>query len=94
MTEIQGKSILVRISANVRVSTGSSYRESTVIEKRLCVSSCSKAFSRIIFSVIFRASNRHLVAVKEIKLKSNFNSNLALTLGYLNPTLNNSAQEV
>ena len=58
---------------------------------------CSKAFSRIIFSVIFRAFNHQLVDKKiktEILLKlSNLNSNLALTLGYLNPALNNSAQE-
>ena len=58
---------------------------------------CAKAFSRIIFSVIFRASNHQLVD-KRIKTEMffklpNLNSNLALTLGYLNPTLNNSAQE-
>ena len=57
---------------------------------------CSKAFSRIIFSLIFRASNHQLVD-KRIKTEilfnlSNLNSNLALTLGYLNPALNNSAQ--
>ena len=56
---------------------------------------CSKAFSQIILSVIFRASNHQLVDKKELKLKwfklSNLNSNLALTLGYLNPALNNSA---
>ena len=56
---------------------------------------CSKAFSQIILSVIFRASNHQLVDKKELKLiwfkLSNLNSNLALTLGYLNPALNNSA---
>ena len=58
---------------------------------------CLKAFSRIIFSVIFRAFNHQLVD-KKIKTEilfiklSNLNSNLALTLGYLNPALNNSAQ--
>ena len=56
---------------------------------------CSKAFSRIIFSEIFRTSNHQLVS-KRIKSKmlfklSNLNSYLALTLGYLNPALNNSA---
>ena len=56
---------------------------------------CSKAFSPIVFSVIFRASNYQLVD-KRMKAEmffklSNLNSNLALTLGYLNPALNNSA---
>ena len=56
---------------------------------------CSKAFSRIIFCVILRASN-HQPVDKRIKTEmlfklSNLNSNLALTLGYLNPALNNSA---
>ena len=54
---------------------------------------CSKAFSWIIFSVIFRASNHQLVDKKNQNWKaffSNLNSNLALTLGYLNPALNNS----
>ena len=59
---------------------------------------CSKAFSQIIFSVIFRASNHQLVD-KNIKTEmlfklSNLNSNLALTLGYLNPALNNSALDI
>ena len=49
---------------------------------------CSKAFSQIIFSVIFRASNHQLKTLFKL---SNLNSNLALTLGYLNPALNNSA---
>ena len=31
MTEIKGKSILVRVSVEVRVTEGSSYRESTVL---------------------------------------------------------------
>ena len=56
---------------------------------------CSKAFSRIIFFVIFRASHHQLV---DNKIKpnmlfkfSNPNSKVALTLGYLNPALYNSA---
>ena len=58
---------------------------------------CSKAFSWIIFSAIIRASNHQLVDKKKKKTEmffklSNLNSNLALTLGYLNPALNNSAQ--
>ena len=56
---------------------------------------CSKAFSRIIFCAIFRASNHQLVDKKtktEMSFKLSYlNSNLALTLGYLNPALNNSA---
>ena len=56
---------------------------------------CSKAFSRIIFCAIFRASNHQLVDKKtktEMPFKLSYlNSNLALTLGYLNPALNNSA---
>ena len=52
----------------------------------------------MIFSVIFRAFNHQLVDKKikiEILLKlSNLNSNLALTLGYLNPALNNSGQVI
>ena len=56
---------------------------------------CSKAFSRIIFSFILRASY-HQPVDKRIKTEmlfklSNLNSNLALTLGYLNPALNNLA---
>ena len=55
----------------------------------------SKAFSQIISSVIFRASNHQLVDKRiktEILFKpSNLNSNLTLTLGYLNLALNNSA---
>ena len=47
---------------------------------------CSKAFSRISFSVIFKASNHQLVD-KRIKIEmlfklSNLNSNLALTLSF------------
>ena len=57
---------------------------------------CSTAFSLIIFCAIFRASNHHLVDKKnktEMLFKlSNLNSNNALSLGYLNPALNNSAQ--
>ena len=56
---------------------------------------CSKAFSRIIFCAIFRASNHQLVDKKtktEMPFKLSYlNSNLALTLGYLNPAFNNSA---
>ena len=57
---------------------------------------CSKAFSQIILYVIFRASNHQLVDKKNIKTEMLFrlsylNSNLALTLGYLNLALNNSA---
>ena len=56
---------------------------------------CSKAFSRIISSVIFRAFN-HKLEDKRIKTERlfklwNLNSNLTLTLDYLNPALNNSA---
>jgi len=55
------------------------------------------AFSRIIFSVLFRASNHQIVG-KENKTEFAFklsyhNSNFALTLGYLNPALNKPAQE-
>ena len=53
------------------------------------------------FSLLFlRASNHQLVVTTErIKLSflfkfSNLNSNFALTLGYLNPDLNNLAQHV
>ena len=57
---------------------------------------CSTAFSLIFFCAIFRASNHQLVDKKnktEMLFKlSNLNSNHALTLGYLNPALNNSAQ--
>ena len=54
-----------------------------------------KEFSRIIFSDIFRPSN-HQIADKKNKTEmlfklSNLNSNLALTLGHLNPALSNSA---
>ena len=56
---------------------------------------CLKAFSRIIFSLLFRASNHQLVDKKN-KLNlllrlSYLNSNFALTLCYLNPALNNPA---
>ena len=34
MTEIQGKSILVRVSARFELARGSSYRESTVLDIR------------------------------------------------------------
>ena len=59
---------------------------------------CSKAFSRIIFSILFIASNHQFVGKKNktdflFKL-SYLNSNFALTLGYLNPALNNPAQIV
>ena len=52
----------------------------------------SKAFSRIIFSVTFKV-NLYTKGIKtEMLFKlSNLNSNLALTLGYLNPALNNLA---
>ena len=58
---------------------------------------CSKAFSRIIFSILFRASNHQIVGKKNktdflFKL-SYLSSNFALTLSYLNPALNNTAQE-
>ena len=58
----------------------------------------SKAFSRIIFSILFRVANRQIVEwTRRIKLNLLFklsllNSNFALTLGYLNPALNNPAQ--
>ena len=55
----------------------------------------SKAFSRKIFSILFRVFN-HQIVEKRIKLNllfklSYLNSNFALTLGYVNPALNNSA---
>ena len=57
----------------------------------------SKAFSWIIFSILFRASNNQNCSKKEFtemlfKL-SCLNSNLALSRGYLNPALNNPAQD-
>ena len=57
---------------------------------------CSKAFSRIIFSILFRASNHQIVGKKYktellFKLSCLNSSSRALTLGYLNPALNNSA---
>ena len=57
----------------------------------------SKALSRIIFFIVFRVSNHQIVG-KEIKLNllfklSYLNSNLALTLGYLNPASNNPVQK-
>ena len=56
----------------------------------------STTFSLIIFCAIFRASNHQLVDKKnktEMLFKlSNLNSNHALTMGYLNPALNNSAK--
>ena len=56
---------------------------------------CSTAFSLIIFCAI--SSNHQLVDKKnktEMLFKlSNLNSNHTLTLGYLNPALNNLAQE-
>ena len=58
---------------------------------------CSKAFSRIIFSILSRASSHQIVGKKNnFKLNllfklSYMNSNFALTLGYLNPALNNPA---
>ena len=53
----------------------------------------SKVFSRIIFSILFIACNHQVVGEKDVfvfKL-SYLNSNFALTLGYLNPALINSA---
>ena len=47
---------------------------------------CSKVFSRITFSVIFKSIQSSNCWQKEYYLNSNF----ALTLGYLNPALNNS----
>ena len=57
----------------------------------------SKAFSRTIFSILFRVAN-HQIVDKKIKLNLLFkllylNSNLELTQSYLNPDLNNSALE-
>ena len=56
---------------------------------------CSKGFSRIIFSILFRASNHQIVGKKnntEFAFKlSHLNSNFALTPGYLNPALKNLA---
>ena len=56
---------------------------------------CSKVFSRIIFSILFRASNHQIVG-KNNKTEFAFefpylNSNFTLTLGYLHPALNNPA---
>ena len=56
---------------------------------------CSKAFSRIISSIFFRA----LVQPSKLKLnwlvKSSYlNSNFTLTLGYLHPVFNNPALEI
>ena len=56
----------------------------------------SKAFSRIILSILLRTSN-HQIITKFIKLNlifklSYLNSNFLLTLGYLNPALNIPAQ--
>ena len=55
----------------------------------------SKAFSRKIFSILFRVFN-HQIVEKRIKLHLHFklsylNSNFVLTLGYVNPALNNPA---
>ena len=57
----------------------------------------SKALSRIIFFVVFRVSNHQIVG-KEIKLNllfklSYLNSNLVLTLGYLNLASKNLVQD-
>ena len=59
---------------------------------------CSKALSRIIFSILFRVSNHQIGVKKMIKLTLLFklpylNSNLALTLGYLKPALKNPARQ-
>ena len=59
---------------------------------------CSKALSRIIFSILFRASHHQIVVKKMIKLTLLFklpylNSNLALIPGYLKPTLKNPARQ-
>ena len=56
----------------------------------------AKAFFRIIFLILFRASN-HKIVGKKNKLKLLFklsyvNCNFELTLDYLNPALNNPAQ--
>ena len=50
------------------------------------------------FSLLFLRASNHQLVDKRIKLKlffklSNLNSNFALTLGYLNPALNNPAQD-
>ena len=60
---------------------------------------CSKAFFRIIFSILFRAPNHQQCIGKKNKTEFAFklsflNSNFALTPGYLNPALNNAAQVV
>ena len=56
---------------------------------------CSKAFSRIIFTILFRASNHQIVGKNsktEFAFKFSYlNSNFTLTLGYLNPALKNPA---
>ena len=59
---------------------------------------CSKAFSQIIFTILYSASIKIFITLraKGIKLNllfklSNLNLNFALTLGYLNPALNNPA---
>ena len=59
-----------------------------------------KAFSGIIFSILLRSSNHHVVDTKNYNKMSlffnlsNLNSNFALTLGYFNPALNNSALKI
>ena len=57
---------------------------------------CSKAFFRIIFSILFRASNYQIVDIKnqtEFAFKAFIPElKFALTLGYFNPALNNPAQ--
>ena len=57
---------------------------------------CPKAFSLIIFCAFLTASCNHQLVDKKNKTEmlfklSNLNSNHALTLGYLNPALNNFA---
>ena len=51
----------------------------------------SKAFSRRIFSILFRASNRQRIKLNLPLKISYLNSIFALTLGYLNPALDNPA---
>ena len=57
-----------------------------------------RAFSQIIFSILFRVSNHQIVDKKNstdlLFTFSYLNSNFPLTLGYLNPALNTPAPEV
>ena len=54
---------------------------------------CSKTFSQIFSLLFLRANNHQLVDKENLIFKPSYlNSNFVLTLGYLNPALNNPAQ--